>query len=105
MLFDPIAQSLISPTHIARFTFAFKFVNNTYSHPLTKSLYLLLHQVVLFTNLNANVDLAIWVELIRDWVIGPNNMFVAITSTKTTTREQFEKVKDKTQTEKCHLET
>ena len=36
------------------------------SHPLTKSLYLLLHQVVLFTNFNANVDLAMWVELIRD---------------------------------------
>ena len=26
-------------------------------------------------NLNANVDLAVWVELTRDWVIGSNNTF------------------------------
>ena len=44
---------------------------------LTRSLYLLLHQVVLSTNLNANVDLAMWVELIRVWVIGSSNMFLA----------------------------
>ena len=47
------------------------------SHPFTKSLYLLLHLAVLFTNLNANVDLAMWVEPIRDWVIGSNSMFLA----------------------------
>ena len=41
------------------------------------SVYLLLHQAVLFTNLNANVDLAMWVERIRDWVIGSNNIFIA----------------------------
>ena len=46
------------------------------SYPLTKSLYLLLHQVLLFTNLHANVDLIMWVELTRDWVIGSNNMFI-----------------------------
>ena len=36
------------------------------SYPLTKSLYLLLRQAVLFTNLNANVNPVMWVELIRD---------------------------------------
>ena len=52
------------------------------SYPLTKSFSLLLHQAVLFTNLNASVDLAMWVELIRNWVIGSNNMFLALLEIK-----------------------